>query len=146
MLDYWEKWTGFEGEAMRAVVDDFNQSQTEIHVRYLPVSQIERKVMLATAAGCPPDVAGLRSGVIPLFAENNALLPLDSLIAEGGVNPDAYIPVYWELMKHRAGRLRSHQLLAASTLIILPVIMLFSSPSDFSSKESPPPEAKIKAS
>jgi multiple sugar transport system substrate-binding protein len=101
VIDYWEKWTGFEGDAMRAVVDDFNRSQDEIFVRLLPVSQIERKVMLATAAGRPPDVAGLRSGVIPVFAENNALQPLDARIEAAGINRDDYIPIYWDLMQHR---------------------------------------------
>jgi hypothetical protein len=30
VLQYWEKWTGFEGDAIRAVVDDFNASQDRI--------------------------------------------------------------------------------------------------------------------
>ena len=34
-LEYWEKWTGFEREAMARVVDAFNQSQDRIHVRFL---------------------------------------------------------------------------------------------------------------
>ena len=29
-VSYWEKWTGFEFDAMKAVVDDFNKSQDRI--------------------------------------------------------------------------------------------------------------------
>src|ERR1022692_4759598 len=29
-VDYWEKWSGFEADAMQAVVDDFNRSQDRI--------------------------------------------------------------------------------------------------------------------
>ncbi|MCK4235883.1 MAG: hypothetical protein KAX38_02110, partial [Candidatus Krumholzibacteria bacterium] len=32
VIQYWEKWTGFEGEAMQDVVDAFNASQDEIWV------------------------------------------------------------------------------------------------------------------
>ena len=34
VLEYWEKWTGFEREAMARVVEDFNQSQEKIFVRF----------------------------------------------------------------------------------------------------------------
>ena len=32
VIQYWEKWTGFEGEAMQDVVDAFNASQDRIWV------------------------------------------------------------------------------------------------------------------
>ena len=37
---YWEKWTGFEKDAMRAVVDDFNHAQDRVFVEYVSVSDI----------------------------------------------------------------------------------------------------------
>ncbi|MEP6756058.1 MAG: hypothetical protein ABJA67_11210, partial [Chthonomonadales bacterium] len=56
---YWEKWTSFEGDAIRDTVDYFNKSQNKIYVDLLTVSAIEKKVLLATAGGAPPDLAGL---------------------------------------------------------------------------------------
>ena len=38
---------------------DFNNSQDKIFVRFLSVSRIDQKMMLATAGGVPPDVVGL---------------------------------------------------------------------------------------
>src|SRR5580698_2660373 len=62
VVEYWEKWTGAEQEAMRQIVDDFNSTvgrQKHIYVHYLSTSAIEQKTLVAAAAGVPPDVAGL---------------------------------------------------------------------------------------
>jgi ABC-type glycerol-3-phosphate transport system substrate-binding protein len=101
VIDYWEKWTGFEGEAMQAVVDDYNASQRRVFVRKLTVSQVDRKFMLATAGGNPPDVAGLWSSGLASFAERNTLLPLDRMLAEAGIGRTNYIPVFWDNCCHR---------------------------------------------
>ncbi|HUJ10000.1 MAG TPA: ABC transporter substrate-binding protein [Verrucomicrobiae bacterium] len=96
LVDYWEKWTGFESDAMQAVVDDFNHSQNRILVQYTPVGEIERKLMLATAGGDPPDVAGVFDSTITGFSEKGALTPLDKLAARAGIKAEDYIPVFWK--------------------------------------------------
>lgn len=101
VITYWEKWGGFERAAMKAVVDDFNASQNRIHVDFIQISQIDRKLMLATAGGNPPDVAGLWSWAMPVFAENNALTPLDKRVANTGIQRADYIDIYWRLCSHR---------------------------------------------
>ena len=100
-IKYWDKWTGFEADAMRAVVDDFNASQNRIFVEFSSVSQIDRRLMLATAGGVPPDVAGIWSKSLPVYAENNALTPLDRLAEEGGVRRDQYIDIFWQMCSYR---------------------------------------------
>jgi len=101
IIDYWEKWTGFEGEAMQAVVDDFNASQDRFLVRMLTVSSIEQKLLLATAGGNPPDVAGLWSHSVNVYAEKSALQPLDRLLEAAGIRREQYTPVFWDLCTHR---------------------------------------------
>src|SRR5262245_13813131 len=59
VLDYWEKWTGHEGRAMQRVVDDFNDTQDRIFVRYLVTAGIDQKTLNAVAGGDPPDIVGL---------------------------------------------------------------------------------------
>src|SRR2546430_1394788 len=83
---YWEKWTGFEGEAMRAVVDAFNREQSRIHVDLLTVSGIENKTLLATAGGTPPDVAGLYGPNIAAYADDHAVVPLDDYCRKNGIS------------------------------------------------------------
>lgn len=101
VIKYWEKWTGFEADAMRHVVDDFNASQDRIFVDFSSVSQIDRKIMLSTAGGVPPDVAGVWSAQIPTYSENNALMPLDKIAADAGIKKEDYIDVIWELCSNR---------------------------------------------
>src|SRR5687767_12282071 len=79
-LSYWEKWTRFEGEAMARVVEAFNASQTRITVKYLTVSNITQKTLIATAGGDPPDIAGLFGADVVSFADKNALQPLDDAL------------------------------------------------------------------
>lgn len=98
---YWEKWTDFEGRAMQSVVDDFNQSQNRIFVEVLTVSDIDQKMLLATAGGHPPDVAGLYAGSVQTYAEKGALTPLDSMLRQVGIRAEQYIPVYWKQCGHR---------------------------------------------
>ncbi|WP_442887307.1 extracellular solute-binding protein [Congregicoccus parvus] len=101
VVSYWEKWSGYEADAMRAIVDDFNRSQDRIEVRFLSVSQVDVKFLLAASSGDPPDLAGLWSFSIPDFAEKNALTPLDEAIAGSAVGADDYIPLFFELCRHR---------------------------------------------
>lgn len=101
VVEYWEKWTDFEREAMARVVEEFNRSQNRIFVRFLSVSRVDQKMMLATAGGVPPDIAGLWDINLPSFAENNALMPLDRLAREAGLRPEDYNPVFWRLCQSR---------------------------------------------
>jgi multiple sugar transport system substrate-binding protein len=94
IVTYWEKWTGFEGQAMQAVVDSFNAGQDSIFVQLMTVSRIDQKVLIATAGGDPPDVAGLFSVNLAAYADNYALLPLDDYFARAGMSRDDYIPIY----------------------------------------------------
>ncbi len=101
VVTYWEKWTGFEGEAMRATVDAFNATRSDIQVDLLTVSQVDRKTLLSTAGGVPPDVAGLWSYNLTAYADRNALTPLDDRLRQAGLGRDAFIPCYWDMLEHR---------------------------------------------
>jgi len=100
-VTYWEKWTDFEGEAMRKVVEAFNAQRRDIQVKLLTTSQIDRKMLMATAGGIPPDVAGLWSQNLASYADKNALLPLDDYLSQARVGREDYIPCYWDMLKHR---------------------------------------------
>lgn len=96
-IRYWEKWTGFEEEAMRRVVDAFNERQDRIYVDYLAVSQVNTKMLLATAGGNPPDVAGLWDYDVPTFADYGAIRPMDDFCKRDGIAAEDYIPCYWDI-------------------------------------------------
>lgn len=99
VVDYWEKWTGFEEQAMREIVDEFNRTvgrDKKIYVRYLSTSSIEQKTLVATAGGVPPDIAGLYNQNIPQFAALDALEPLDQIAASHGITAETYKKVFWD--------------------------------------------------
>ncbi len=100
VLNYWEKWTGFEGVAMRELVDEFNRTQDRLFVRYLAVNSINHKAMISIAGGAPPDVIGLWSFNLPAYAEAGALLPMDDLAASAGLTPDRWIDSVRPLLRH----------------------------------------------
>lgn len=101
VLDYWEKWTRHEGDAMVKVVEAFNASQERIHVRYFVTSDIGQKSMVAIAGGDPPDVIGLYSFNVPPYAESRALIPLNELAPKFGVTLDRYAPGVRQVMQHQ---------------------------------------------
>src|SRR5882757_3341160 len=97
---YWEKWTGFEKDAMQSVVDDFNRSQDRIFVDLLSVSLIHQKTLLATAGGNPPDLAGLMNDAVVEFADKNALVAMDDFARGTNVVAERYIPAFWDMCTH----------------------------------------------
>ena len=99
LVDYWEKWPADEGAQMRQIVDDFNDTvgkRKHIHVRFVSTSNITQKTLVSTAAGVPPDVAGLFNEDLAQFAELDALTPLDELAAGRGIGAGLYKKVYWD--------------------------------------------------
>jgi multiple sugar transport system substrate-binding protein len=107
IVTYWEKWTGLEGSQMQQIVDDFNNSvgrDKGIFVQYLSVSSVNQKTLVATAAGAPPDIAGVWDGQIPQFAALDALEPLDEMARRFGITEDYYKSVYWNGCRYE-GRL-----------------------------------------
>jgi ABC-type glycerol-3-phosphate transport system substrate-binding protein len=106
-ITYWEKWTGFEGIAADEVVALFNERQREkakadpsyvpIEVQRVTVSRIEHKLLVATAGGNPPDVAGHYSAQVPAYAEKGALMDLGPLAEQAGIKRSDYVTHYYDL-------------------------------------------------
>lgn len=101
ILSYWEKWTGSEGDAAQRLVDAYNASQGKVFVQRSTISDMQNKLMLATAGGNPPDIAGTWSWVVLPYAEKNALSPLDGYMRDLGVVRDDFLPVFWDMCTHR---------------------------------------------
>lgn len=97
-VDYWEKWQGFEADAIKAIVKRFNDEKFRnkdgktIEVKLFSVTEIDQKILLATAGGIPPDVAGLFDENIVTYADRGALLPLDGKMKKAGMSREDYLP------------------------------------------------------
>src|SRR6188768_995008 len=127
-ITYWEKWTGFEGEAMDAVIDDFNAKEiahakadpkyAPIEVEKVTVSKIEQKLLIAIAGGNPPDLAGNYSFCVAAYADNGALTELGPMLAKSGFDRSRYIEHYMRLGEYR-GKTWALPLAPASTALLL---------------------------
>lgn len=94
---YWEKWTNFEFDAIKKVVDTYNASQDKIKVDLLSTAQIDQKTLMAVSGRVPPDLAGLYGGNVTQYADNRAVMPLDDMCREAGIKRANYIPVFWDM-------------------------------------------------
>ena len=101
VVTYWEKWTGFEKDAMQKTVDKFNKSQDKIYVDMLTISGIDRKVIVATAGGVPPDIAGVWTSTLPILADKGAIIDLTEYFQKAGISQENFIPFVWKVMSHR---------------------------------------------
>lgn len=96
-VTYWEKWTKFEFQAMKDVVDEFNRRHDDIHVDILSISGIQDKTLMAISGGVPPDIAGLYGTNVTQYTDDHAVIPLDELCAEAGIKAESYIPSFWDI-------------------------------------------------
>lgn len=104
IVRYWEKWTGVEGQAIRRLVDRFNDTDGRrlgIWVEYNSISNIDQRLLIATAGGDPPDLAGLVDSRVAQYADQDALLPLDDLVREHGVDLSLFKPIWVELGRYQ---------------------------------------------
>lgn len=104
VLRYWEKWSGVEQQAITAIVQEFNDTvgaERGVWVEYNPISDIEKRMLIATAGGDPPDIAGLYDFILPQYADQDALLALDELIADAGVDLQSLNPIWLDICRYR---------------------------------------------
>lgn len=78
----WHMWTGEWNDVVEKIVDRYNQSQDRYEVVALsvPTQGADVKLLLAAAGGDPPDVMAQWNPVIPTWANNGLLTPLDELM------------------------------------------------------------------
>lgn len=99
LVRYWSYWSGREADQMQMIVDAFNTTvgkEKGIFVQYISMSQVDQKTLIATAAGVPPDVAGVWGDQIAQFSAMNALEPLETMAAEHGITREYYKSAYWD--------------------------------------------------
>src|SRR3954469_22058136 len=126
-VTYWEKWTGFEGEAMDAVIDDFNAeevakaranpSYAPIEVEKVTIASFEQKLLIAIAGGNPPDLAGNYSFAVAAYADHGALTELGPLLAKSGFDRSRYIDHFIQLGEYR-GKTWALPIVPASTALV----------------------------
>lgn len=92
-------WTvGREGEAMAALLPDFQRAHPDIRVRLqqLPLTVAHQKLLTAFAGDATPDLAQIGNTWLPELVALKALAPLDARVAASKViEPADYFPSIW---------------------------------------------------
>lgn len=79
---FWHMWTAEWKDVVERIVDRFNESQDvyEVIPLSVPGTAADSKFLLSVAGGDPPDVMAQWNSVIPKWAENRLLVPLNELM------------------------------------------------------------------
>lgn len=90
---------GREGEVVASLVPAFEAEHPGIRVRVqqIPWSAAHEKMLTAYVGGSVPDLAQLGNTWVPEFVALNALVPLDSLVAQtASLDPSDVFPGIWD--------------------------------------------------
>jgi multiple sugar transport system substrate-binding protein len=79
---FWHMWTAEWQDVVERIAASFNESQSRYEVLPLsvPTGNADAKFLLAAAGGDPPDAMAQWNLVLPTWAENGVLQPLDALM------------------------------------------------------------------
>lgn len=89
-VTFWGNWTGEQATQIETQVEAFNASQDDYVVTYQPQEEVEAKLLTAIAGGGVPDVVLWDRFQTSVYASRGALMPLDDLIAEDGVDTSLF--------------------------------------------------------
>lgn len=103
----WHMWTGEWKDVVDKIVGKFNDSQSryELVALSVPTQGADVKLLLAAAGGDPPDVMAQWNPVIPTWANNGLLTPLDELMTQE--ERDRFEREAYPIVK-KLGRYRGH--------------------------------------
>ena len=96
-LNYWTGWSGFEFDALQALVNQFNDEHPDIYVNMTTVFGQYEKVLTAIAGGNPPDVvSAVWLHQLVQVASQGALTPLTAFAEAAGIDGSEYFPQLWD--------------------------------------------------
>ena len=104
VINVWHPWPGDQGEEFRRLVDVFNQSNPELHVRLLYVPNnlsSNQKLFLSISAGVPPDCTFVDGPQVCEWAARGAIEPLGDLMAKHGVRNEDFWEPCWRQNRFR---------------------------------------------
>ena len=92
-LSFWNGLTGPDRPAIEHLVSQFNASHPAIHIamQIMPWDVLYQKLLPAYGAKQGPDLVGMDSNQIPVYANKGVLQPLDPMFAQDGVQKSTIV-------------------------------------------------------
>jgi multiple sugar transport system substrate-binding protein len=96
-IEYWTLFGGGDGEAMKAMVEEFNSQHKDVQInrQRLPWSEYYTKLYTALTGGKAPDLAVVHATLLAKYKD--VLTPLSDHI--GSETSSAYVPSIWNMTK-----------------------------------------------
>lgn len=89
-ITFWGSWSGSQVDQLNELIDQYNKSQDSYKVTYRVQNNVEEKLLTGMAGGEIPDVVLWDRVNTSMYAEKNALLNLDDLIAKDKVDLSSF--------------------------------------------------------
>ena len=93
---FWQYWSGTEKKPLEDLVAKFNSEDHDFEVEMLSISMPRKKILMAIAAGVPPDLIHIDGDMVIDLGLRGGLLDL------GNVDKEDYIPIYLEMLNVNA--------------------------------------------
>jgi multiple sugar transport system substrate-binding protein len=90
---FWQYWSGTEKEPLEDLVAKFNSEDHDFEVEMLSISMPRKKILMAIAAGVPPDLIHIDGDMVIDLGLRGGLLDLGNV-----VDQQDYIPIYLEML------------------------------------------------
>jgi multiple sugar transport system substrate-binding protein len=94
-LQYWNPFTGPDGPFMGEMVEAFNAANPNIQVTMTTQSEYYTQLSTAAASNSLPDIAIVHADQIATQVYRNILRPIDSIVAESGINGEDFPEAVW---------------------------------------------------
>ncbi|MBI5094118.1 MAG: ABC transporter substrate-binding protein [Candidatus Hydrogenedentes bacterium] len=100
IITYWDRHTGHEAEARKALIDEFNALPgNKVYVRTVIIGSRVEKLLTAIAGGAPPDVCSLGSSVLAQLAAQGCFMPIEDEVAKSSyLSQSNFLPHAWSLV------------------------------------------------
>lgn len=107
-IEFWNYWDGNNGKAVNALVQQYNATHSNVHVKVvtLPWGELLPKMQAGIAAKSPPAVAAADIAWMARLHRSGALLALDDAVKSKNVNLDDFYPAMLEYGRYN-GKLES---------------------------------------
>lgn len=95
---FWQYWSGSEKKPLEDLVTKFNSENHGFEVEMLSISMPRKKILMAIAAGVPPDLIHLDGDMVVDLGLRGGLLDLSPEFEAQGSKFEDFIPIYREML------------------------------------------------
>ena len=107
IIVYWDRHSGHEHQSRANLMQEYNETQGKIdgvYVRPLPIGYnvLMEKMLTSIAAGSPPDICSIDSGILAQLVAQGCFSPLSEFMdSEPELHEDAFLPHVWKMVQFR---------------------------------------------